>query len=383
MWVSSVSSGLWVYDPTSKQPVAMWGETEKRTVFQLISVEDTFSVLALTRSGLYLFSTATLCEYSTSAVQVLVPVHHCPCSGQDINQGVYVPRSGNLTVPELWVCPQNGHYFQVLSPADLTLKEKVEMPASEGKKIRHMQPMVVQEETCLFVADRHLLQKWDVLGRQRVVEVDCHAASQPPGPDQPQSPLKHGRITSLAVGTNTVYVGTGGGVILFISALTMEVSCRLEAYTMPVRCLFVIKHMKPFSRMVSTVESTVSHSSSTNLSLASLSSSASCTSISSTDSTTSLRSVEQDYTPPDNKCILMSFGLGYRGVVETCKNCPETFILPYSYSPCSCCNHFFTKTRPSPSTGYLLLWSTESGPSRGQDLSEEDLGEEHLDGSSE
>ena len=48
---------------------------------------------------------------------------------------------------------------------------------------------------------------------------------------------------------NTLYVGTGGGTILVVNPVDMTAVTRLEAYTTAVRCLSVIKMIKPFARI--------------------------------------------------------------------------------------------------------------------------------------
>ena len=402
--MGSVGCGLWVYDPASRQPVAVWGETERRKVFQLISLEN--SVLALTHSGMYLFP--ALLSDSSSTVQVLVPSHHCPRSGLDNNVGVYIPQSGNLPAAEAWVCAQTGHWFQILSPTDISTKEEVETRPSQGRKIRHMQPVVVQDKCYLFVANKHIIQKWEVVSRSCLDDFDCHAVCWPNTSGVGSSvPLKQGRVTSLTSGNSMLYVGTGGGTILVVNAHTLETTSRLSAYTTPVRCLFSVKMMQAFSRMISTVDSTTMrfNSSSTsivNSSVSTMRSSSSSTSVvnsvmstaPSMSSVSSLDSVMTSLDPEsaavsDERSVLMSFGIGYKGVVGSHRNHPDSFLLPHALTSCPCCTHFFIKAQPSPTAAYLLLWSVDGGAMRGADglqlppYEDVDGGEEHLDGSSE
>lgn len=363
----------------SRQLLAVWGETEGRKIFQLIVLND--SVLALTHSGVYLFP-SQLSEY-TSTVQVLVPSHHCPHSGSDHNVGVYIPRSGNLPNAEVWACPQGVPLFQVFSPEDITVKEEVVVPPSLGRKIRHLESTVVQGKSYLFVADRHILQKWEVASRTHLDALDCHAAcwtNAGGGESHVNSrQLRQGRVTSLTGDEGTLYVGNGAGIILLVNADTVEVTCRLNAYSTPVRCLFSIKMSQAFSRMISLTDSTTLCSNVRNNN-----------SLSTISTATSLSSLDSVMTPePDSpaafndRSVLMSFGIGYRGVVGSHKNHPDSFLLPSSLTSCPCCTHFFIQAQPSPSTGYLLLWSMESSCQHYGHSTIYDNGEEHLDGSSE
>ena len=371
IWLGTHRAGICVYDSNAKQPVAVWGETERNTVFQLISIEDTFSVLALTDDGLFVFPASNIHESSVSVVCVLVPIRSRPNSGMEVDRGVYIPRCGDLTESEVWVCTEEADEFEVLCPTDLGCKESVALQPCQGRKIRCFQQMLVEEKCYVFVSERHFIQMWDVAERRVVGTLDCHALLHPPSAEgrthtHPIS-VRRSRVTSLAVGIHTVYIGTGAGTILIVNAHTLQVTSRLEAYTMPVRSLFVVRQMKPFSQMFSTVDTTASHlnssvltSSSSSSSLASFDSSLSLNSL-------SLRSFEHESEPPDSKCVLMSFGLGYRRIVGDSKNCDNSFITPYGYTPCTCCNHFFTSAKPSPSKSYLLLWSTESTSTHSHD----------------
>lgn len=53
--------------------------------------------------------------------------------------------------------------------------------------------------------------------------------------------------------------------------------------------------------------------------------------------------------------VLVSFGVGYTGVLKDCFDHPENFILPSEGSR----NHY-QSARPDRSVGRLLLWSTET-----------------------
>ena len=365
--------GLWVYDGTSRQVVAVWGETEKRTIYQLIVLGD--SVLALTRSGMFLFPVQV--SDSSTAIQVLNPSHHSPKFGMDNNVGVYVPQCGSLPSPEIWACPQSGVRLQVLSPKDISLKEQLEMPPGQERRIRHIECVVLQEKCYVFVADRHLLLRWDVPSRKHLGTLDCYTSCWTDKGDT--VPLKHGRVTSLSSGEDgTLYIGNGGGMILLVNSASLEVTYRLSAYTTVVRCLFTVKMMDVFSRIVSSSDASVVPNTSFNMTT--------------TASVSSMSSLDSIFSPgpdspsvQDNRSVLMSFGNSYRGVVGAHKNHPNSFLLPSQLTCCTCCTHFFIQARPSPSTGYLLMWSTEGSSLLGEQrtIDEGREAEENLDGSSE
>lgn len=367
--MATTGEGLWIYDSSSRQLLAMWGETEEEKVYQLILLES--RVLALTASGMYLFA-AEIPEASHT-VTILEPLLHRSSSEAQNTVGVFIPLTRYLSSPEVWLCPQKGEWLQVLVPQDLSMKVEVEIPSNQNKKIRHMVAMAVGEKCCVFLADCHMLLKYEVKSRQMVGTVDCHAAVDDCCPLPVENQLTHAQVSSLVAGDNGVlYVGNKGGTILLVKTDTLEVVNRLRANDGPVRCLQMMPMSEAFSRMISSFESSSSLRSTITL----------------TPSTSSIDSV---FSPPpapgtpasppntNSHSVLLSFGTGYKGVVAGATNHPGNFLLPYGLTQCPCCTHFLTQPRPVPSSTYLLLWSRENLSQGG----EVDNREEHLDGSSE
>ena len=179
IWIGTVGAGLWVFDPTSKQPVAMWGDVEKQTIYKLLHVEDTNSILVLTRKGMYSFSSLTQVDDPAvpTAYEILTPTHSYARCGNDINEGVVIPADGNLDRSEVWVCAQTGPGFQILHPATFSVLEEVLVPNDrdhKGMKIRHISPFLLEGQSALAVANGHFVQRWDVKGREKKDDFDCH-----------------------------------------------------------------------------------------------------------------------------------------------------------------------------------------------------------------
>jgi len=170
-------------------------------------------------------------------------------------------------------------------------------------------------------------------------------------------------VTSLLASTAAIHIGTGGGAILVLDSSTMEVSHILYAYNNPVRCLLSVSpgtQVKPFMRMFSRKESAGSV---TQTQLSSSSEDSSVASpliqINHRNSTTSI-----DETLPQDRSLLLSFGMGYRGIVGHSPNHPNVFILP-SESTVTCSGLPTSVSRvakPSATVGHLLLWSAETIP---------------------
>ena len=365
-----------MYDPANRQPLAMWGETEKEQIFQLIPLED--AVMGLTDTGMYLFP-AEIKDSMSSSFTILEPTVHSTSVGAQNTVGVFVPLGAHASatdVPEVWVCAQKGEWLQVLSSRDLSVKVEIEIPASDSRKIRHMATATVGEGTCVFLTNRHVLVKYSVKTRCLEGTLDCHSVVN--GNDQSDSAqLRRARITSLVAGDDgLLYVGNAMGIILLIRVETLECASRLKAYDGPARCLQMMPMSGAFSRLISSFESTGS--------MRPVSSTATVSTATSTSSFDSVMTSPPLFTPAsppvanDDRSVLLTLGVGYKGVVAEATNHPSEFLLPHGLVVCPCCTHFLTKPRPVPSSSYLLLWSRETHPPGFPDTQAE-----HLDSSSE
>ena len=176
IWVSTVGAGLRVYDPVSKQLIAVWGEQEKHQMYLLLHVEETFSILALTHKGMFVFDT----DLPTSmSCDVLTPTHSFPRPEgprNTMNEGAVIPPVANLDSSQVWVCSQAGEVLKILHAKNFKLVEEVPIPEDEnshGRKIRHMEPLTVAGRCFLAFADQHVVQKWDVEDRRKIDVYDC------------------------------------------------------------------------------------------------------------------------------------------------------------------------------------------------------------------
>ena len=149
-----------------------------------------------------------------------------------------------------------------------------------------------------------------------------------------------------------LYVGTGGGVLLAIRYTTMELQFSYRAYNGPIRNLFLVspeQQTKVFTRYMSgdipnigasIIPSRTEKNGETSHSIDSRN----------PPSTLNLKQMEP---LPAERTVLISLGVGYRGVVGDSENCPQDFILP------SVGKKVATKpARPNKDGGHLLLWST-------------------------
>ncbi len=177
VWVSTVGSGIFVYSPSTKAPVAVWGQQEKQKIFTLLYIEESYTMLALTLKGIVVFEANTQWESTNvSSCSILVPTHSFSLTGETINLGAVIPPGPDMDSSEIWLCSQNGHTFSILDAEKFGTKEKAAMfdRADGGHKFRHLQPVVLDGRSFLVATDRYLVQKWDVLSRQRLEQFNCH-----------------------------------------------------------------------------------------------------------------------------------------------------------------------------------------------------------------
>ena len=165
----------------------------------------------------------------------------------------------------------------------------------------------------------------------------------------------------MTVTGDLLYVGTGGGALLALSCSTMELYFLFHAYVGAVRSLLLVKPEQQtraitrlFSRKDSVLSSINMGSSSDELSLQRAVMTRRRSSLDSLMSQTSRRSIRSFDSIPSDRSVLISFGVGYRGVVGDSENSPQIFTLPSEGKK------ILTKpAKPSARDGHLLLWSTE------------------------
>ena len=173
VWIGSIGNGIHIYDTNSiEHPFASWGQDDKQQVFTLLHIQETGSVLALTRNGMYAFdSDLGSPDYSV----VLEPRDSYPGDGEVFPvEGVVIPPVRNLKSTEVWVCSQTGHSFNILHPRDFRVLERIDTiePEDKLRKVRHLQPMAVNELSFLAVGNRHVIERWDVENRLKIDEFD-------------------------------------------------------------------------------------------------------------------------------------------------------------------------------------------------------------------
>ena len=167
----------------------------------------------------------------------------------------------------------------------------------------------------------------------------------------------------MTVTGELLYVGTGGGALLALNCSTMELYFVFHAYVGAVRSLLLVspeQQTRAFTRLFSRKDSVLSSINSGSASSNELSlqkgnvMTRRRSSLDSLMSQTSRRSIQSFSSVPSDRSVLLSFGVGYRGVVGDSENCPQNFTLP------SDGKKVLTKpARPSVKDGHLLLWSTE------------------------
>ena len=177
MWIGTAGSGLFVYRIHTHKPVATWGEEIKLEIFTLLHIRKTASILVLTHDGILIFDSDI--HPGTEEVYQLEPRQTIEKNGPiDINQGVVIPAAGNVEEPEIWLCSRSGRGFSVLHHEKCTFIAEVyysDKPEDKARVVRHMQPILVDGRSCLAVANRHLIERWDVKLRQKKDEFDMIA----------------------------------------------------------------------------------------------------------------------------------------------------------------------------------------------------------------
>ena len=162
-----------------------------------------------------------------------------------------------------------------------------------------------------------------------------------------------GQVTAMTTTGDFLYVGTSGGVLLALNSSRMEPQFVFHAYVGTVHNLLLVspkqlpRHM--WTKVISRSNVVISSISNVNSDDATQSANQQqpLRNRSNTDcmiNQTSLRSLEHS--------VLVSFGIGYRGVVGDSENCPQVFTLPSDGKKKK-------PSKPSAEDSHLLLWSVE------------------------
>lgn len=184
------------------------------------------------------------------------------------------------------------------------------------------------------------------------------------------------RITTMTASNDLLYVGTGGGVLLALSCSTMEPLFVSHVYTGPIRSLLLVvpgQQSRMISRLLShnKVQSKAQQSSTSQSKKKMLSPITSPVSPQKSPGLLPLRpalhlNLKAMEPLPAEQSVLISFGLGYRGVVGDSENCPQEFILPSNVSSSSYGGGGGSRTKKANSTKpakpsvddvHILLWS--------------------------
>ena len=174
VWICTIGSGIHVYCTNNiQEPYASWGQEDRQQVYTLLHIEETGTILALTRAGMYAFDSdlgspdyALVLEPRTSVTSD---------ETNDLIEGVVVPPSRNLRSTEVWVCSQSGQGFTLLHPRNLSIVERTlaqDETADRSRRVRHLQPMMVDDLSFLAVANQHVIERWDVENRLKIDEFD-------------------------------------------------------------------------------------------------------------------------------------------------------------------------------------------------------------------
>ena len=102
------------------------------------------------------------------------PRLHIPNTGQlEFNEGVVIPKAGNIEEPEVWVCCRSGHGYSILHHEKFCVVHEVSTgEPQEARVVRNMQTMLVNGRSRLAIANRHLVEVWDVKERQKRDDYD-------------------------------------------------------------------------------------------------------------------------------------------------------------------------------------------------------------------
>ena len=173
IWISSIGSGIYVYNTKSFICLSSWGVKDQQHIFAMLHVADMSLVLALTKNGIFSFSSTVKNGFDYLQPQNFLEVNFSPLS---INVGVYIPPELNIYESQAWVCSHTRHEFFILDPSTLEVIKEYSTKSSDQRvnhNIMHLQTLTTSGRMKLAVADNWMLHLWDVEKRQVEQTFNC------------------------------------------------------------------------------------------------------------------------------------------------------------------------------------------------------------------
>lgn len=192
--------GLYVYNSSTLQYEGSWGDKDKEEIFNLLHIEQTRSVIALTGSDLFSFDAEMEKARFFDSLEVINSLK-ADLKGLTANVGVVVHPDHSLVKCEIWVCSQterrifilNAHTLDILEEADYSersfsfnngkhqllesmhsVPRKVEPAMSPMVTvIKEMQEVQVDYHSKVAVADNWMLLLWDAGSRKLEKTFNC------------------------------------------------------------------------------------------------------------------------------------------------------------------------------------------------------------------
>ncbi len=195
IWISTVGCGLFVYDASTLQYQASWGDKDREDIFNLLHVEETHHVIALASRGLFSFE-ADIKHTPRFFDSLDFKSHKDDFQGLAMNVGVVIQTAANVRNCEIWMCAHTERKLFILEPHTLSIQEvlvytesdwKVQKPATRQTTcmknqqssppmltiIVNMQAVLVEYSMKVGVADNWMILLWDVQSKKLEKNFDC------------------------------------------------------------------------------------------------------------------------------------------------------------------------------------------------------------------
>ena len=387
VWVATLGDGIHVFDANTKERLAQWQAKQANNYVHVLHYCSSHAcVIALEDAHLHVFSSVvnTSEQNGASTVTLLYSVV-LSC------QSTLAHISGQGGREEIWTATQRGTQIIVFNLNTRGVESVLDQSARGGFKLRVMEPLrEAGEEDYVAVSDGQYLEKWSVLHRKKVLEIDCHEictqfTEQSKLNECHHSSIfvvsvlllavhctlfptsiishtssvfilncfnlsieRHSTVVSLLALGGVLYTGTEGGIILVLSSSfsvlsTLHACLKLNRYLLGVKSAQNITLLsKQFSmanrRNMKRIKKTPS--------------------VDSNMGTQSASRASYSFTLPaniTNRNIIISFGQ-YFGVSSKSPNRPPKLLLPAQPSSQAGTNEVLT-SKTNKQSSHMLLWS--------------------------
>ena len=178
VWAATLGDGIHVFDANTKERLAQWQAKQANNYVHVLHYCSSHAcVVALEDAHLHVFSSVVNVNASEqNGASSLTLLYSLALSCQSTLAHI----SSGEGREEIWTTSQRGTQIVVFNLNTRSVESVPDRSARGGFKLRVLEPLnEAGEDDHIAISDGHYLEKWSVLLRKKVLEIDCHKICTP------------------------------------------------------------------------------------------------------------------------------------------------------------------------------------------------------------